>query len=78
MGHFKEQTGDTANEKTWTWQQMCNLKRKTESLLIAAQYNAIRTNYVIVKIDNTPQIWLYDGKDETSNPIVSKCSKLAQ
>ena len=30
-----------------------NLKRKTESLLMAAQNNAIRTSYIKTKIDNT-------------------------
>ena len=30
-------------------------KRETESLLIAAQNNAIKTNYVKVKIDKTQQ-----------------------
>ena len=30
-----------------------NLKRQIESLLIAAQNNAMRTNYIKAKIDNT-------------------------
>ena len=30
-----------------------NLKRETESLLIAAQNNAIRTNYIKEKIDKS-------------------------
>ena len=32
-----------------------NLKRETESLLIAAQDNAINTNYAKAKIDSTQQ-----------------------
>ena len=32
-----------------------NLKRETESILIATQNNAIRTNYIKVKIDKTQQ-----------------------
>ena len=58
-----------------------NLKRETESLLIAAQNNAIRTNYIKVKINNAQQnskCRLCDDKDETINPIVSEWSKLAQ
>ena len=37
--------------KTWTWLRKGNLNRKTKSLLIAAQNNAIRTNYVKTKLD---------------------------
>ena len=32
-----------------------NLKKETESLLIAAENNAITTNYIKAKIDNTQQ-----------------------
>ena len=42
-GHFKRQISEMSNEKTWTWLRKGNLKRETESLLIAAQNNAIRT-----------------------------------
>ena len=31
------------------------MKRETESLLVATQNNAIRTNYVKTKIDNSKQ-----------------------
>ena len=31
-----------------------NLKRETESLLIAAQNNAIKINYIKARIDKTP------------------------
>ena len=34
-----------------TWLRNRNFKRETECLLIAAQNNAIRTNYVKAKID---------------------------
>ena len=40
-------------KKTWTWLRKGNLKRKTESLQIAAQENAIRTNYMKARIDKT-------------------------
>ena len=54
-GDFKLETEEIAHKKTWTWLQKGNHKRETESLLIAAQNNAIRTNYVKVKIDNMQQ-----------------------
>ena len=58
-----------------------NLKRETESLLIAAQNNAIRINYIKSKIDNTQQnsnCRFTRDRDEIVNPIISECSKLAR
>ena len=58
-----------------------NLKKVTESLLIAAQNNAIRTNYIKARIDKTQQnskCRLCCERDETINYIISECSKLAQ
>ena len=52
-GHFKRQTSDVSHEKTWL--RKGNLKRDTESLLKAAQNNAIWTNYIKVRIDKTQQ-----------------------
>ena len=57
-GYFKWQTSKISHEKTWTWLRKGNLKRETESLLIAAQNDVIRTNYVKVKKDKTQQISL--------------------
>ena len=42
--HFKRLISNISREKTWTWLRKGNLKRKTESLPIAAENNAIRTN----------------------------------
>ena len=55
--------------------------QETESLLIAAQNNAIRTNYVETKIDNMRQNRKYrlcreSGKNV--NHMVGECRKLAQ
>ena len=59
-------------QKTWIWQRKGNLKRETESLLIAAQDNAIRTNHI-----KASKCRLCGDRDETINHI-SECSKLAQ
>ena len=67
-------------EKTRTWLRKGNLKRKTESLLIAAQNNAIRTNHIKAKIDKRQQnskCRLCSDRDENIYHIISKCSKLA-
>ena len=50
-GHFKQLISNISHEKTWTWLIKGNLKRETESLLIAAQNNAIRTNHIKARID---------------------------
>ena len=54
-GRFKQLTNNISLEKTWTWLRKGNLKRETESLLIAAQDNAIRTNLIKARIDKTQQ-----------------------
>ena len=43
------------NDKTWTWLRKGNFKRETESLLMAAQNSAIRTNLIKARIDKTQQ-----------------------
>ena len=50
-GRFKRLINIISHQKTWTWRRKANLKRKTESLLIAAQHNAIRTNNIKARID---------------------------
>ena len=65
----------------WTWLKKGNLKRETESPVIGAQNNAIRTNYIEVRIDKTQQnsrCSICDDRDETTNHIISEWSKLAQ
>ena len=78
---FKHLINNISHQKTWTWLKKGNLKRETESLLIAAQDNDIRTNYVKARIDKTQQnskCRLCVDRDETINHIISECCKLAQ
>ena len=78
---FKRLINNISLQKTWTWLRKGNLKRETESLLIAAQDNAMRTNHFKATIDKTQQnskCWLFCDRDETINHIISECSKLAQ
>ena len=80
-GHFKQQINEISFEKTWTWLRKGNFKRETESLLIAAQNNALRTNQIKVRKDKTQQNTksrLCGDRDKTINHIISECSKLAQ
>ena len=55
-GHFKRLINNISHQKTWTWLRKRNLKRETESLLIAAQDNAIRTNHIKARIDKTVNV----------------------
>ena len=54
-GRFKRLINNIPHQKTWTWLRKVNFKRKTESLLIAVQNNAIRTNHIKTRIDKTQQ-----------------------
>ena len=80
-GRFKRLINNILNLKTWTWIRKGKLKRETESLLIAAQENAIRTNHIKARIDKMQQnskCRLCSDRYEAINHIISECSKLAQ
>ena len=72
-GRFKRQINSISHQKTWTWLRKRNLQRETESLLIAAQDNAIKTNHIKAKIDKTQQnskCKRCGDRDETINHIL--------
>ena len=80
-GRFKRLINNVSLEKTWTLLRKGNFKRETESILIAVQNNAIRTNHTKARIEKTQQnskCRLCGDRDETINHIISECSKLAQ
>ena len=80
-GRFKRLINNISHQKTLTWLRKGDLKRKTESILIAAQDKIIRTNHIKVRIDKTQQnskCRLCSDRDETINHIISGCSKLEQ
>ena len=79
-GRFK-QLINISHEKTWTWQRKGDFKRETESLLIAAQNNVVRTNHIKARIDKTQQYSkcrLCGDRDKTINHIISECSIFAR
>ena len=79
-GHFKRLI-NISYEKTWTRPRKWNFKRETESLLIAAQINPIRTNRIKARIDKTQEnckCSLCGDRNETIIHIISESSKLAQ
>ena len=66
--HFKRLMNNISHEKTWTWLRKGKLKREAETLQIAAQNNAVRTNHIKARIDKTQQnskCRLYGDRDET-------------
>ena len=80
-GRFKRLINNISHQKIWTWIRKGSFKRETESLLIAAQNNAIRTDDIKAIIDKTQQnskCRLCGDRDETINHLINQCSKLAQ
>ena len=66
---------------SWNWLHQQNLKKETEGLIVAAQDQALRTNYVKKMIDKTdvnPTCRLCYKRNETIDHIISGCEKLAQ
>ena len=46
-------TKEVRSDQCWAWFQNGDLKRETESLIVAAQNQSIRTNLVKAKIDKS-------------------------
>ena len=80
-GQYLRQTEENVAKETWQYMKRGSLKRETESLIIAAQDQALRTNYRKAKVEKSTNISmcrLCKEKEETVSHIVSECSKIAQ
>ena len=80
-GQYLRQTKEVRSDQCWAWIQNGDLKRETESLIVAAQNQSIRVNLVNAKIDKSQGDSLCRmcrKVDESIDHIVSGCSKLAQ
>ena len=55
-GQYLRQTKEVRSDQCWAWLQNGDLKRETESLIVAAQNQSIRTNLVQAKIDKSREI----------------------
>ena len=62
-GRFKRLINNISHDKTWTWLRKGNFKRETESLLIAAQDNAVRTKTRIHKTQQNSKCRLCGDRD---------------
>ena len=71
---------DKKSEKSWHWLRNRNLKRGTESLLSAAQEQALNTNLVRINYhkDVSNKCRLCGTHVESVLHIVTGCSMLAQ
>ena len=79
-GQFFNQIEDAAGEEKWLWLRDGSIKRETESLIMAAQEQGIRTN-ALSKIDKTQaesKCRLCGKVDEAERHIVCECPMLAQ
>lgn len=80
-GQYPRQIEEISTDSSWLWLTRGHLKRETESLVIAAQDQALRTNYRRAKIEkdgSNPMCRMCKCKYETITHIISGCSKLAQ
>ena len=78
-GQYLRQTKEVRSDQCWAWLQNGDLKRETESLIVAAQNHSIRTSRVKAKIDKNQgdSICRVCRKvDESIDHDVSGCSKL--
>ena len=58
-GQYLRQTKEVRSEQSLVWLQNGDLKRETESLIVAAQNQSIRTNLVKAKIGKSKKDTLY-------------------
>ena len=68
-------------KKSRFWLKQGDLKKGAEALIMAAQEQAIRTNYIKHNIDKTrdsPMCRVCRKKGEIINHIICECSNLAQ
>ena len=75
------QTKEVRSDQCRAWFQNGDLKRETESLIVAAQNQSIRTNLFKAKIDKGQGYFLCRmcrKVDESIDYIISGCSKPAQ
>lgn len=80
-GQYERNTCEIIDKpSTYKWLKLGFLKKQTESLIMAAQEQALRTNKIKVSIDRkkiSPLCRMCNEKDETVDHIVSSCKNLA-
>ena len=80
-GQYPRQTKDIVSKESWKWLKEGSIKRETESLIFAAQEQALRTNQIKAKIDQSPaddKCRMGGNANETINHLTNECAKMAQ
>ena len=77
-GQYLRQTKEVRSGQCWACLQNGDLKRETESLIVAAQNQSIRINLAIDKSQGDSLCRVCRKVDESIDHIVSVCSKFAQ
>ena len=81
LGQFVRDTEPVSDkEKSWGWLQNGDLKKETKGVILSAQGQALRTNYVKFRIDHScvsPKCRMCGDKDETVWHVIGECSKLS-
>ena len=78
---FEKATMEVCGRRSWDWLKKGHLKKETESTIVAAQDQAIRTNNIRKHIhtEDVSSLYRMCGKfDETIAHIVAECPSLAQ
>ena len=80
-GQFVQQTEQFTNDNTFRWLTKAGLKKGTESLIIAAQDQALATNLLKARVfrvnNHSPLCRMCLKADESVAHILCQCSKLA-
>ena len=80
-GKFLRDTEEVRDAETWGWMRKGYLKKETEGMIIAAQDQALRTNWIKKNIDKqniSEKCRMCGQRDESVNHIVAESTKLAQ
>ena len=79
---YEKNTKEIKDEETsWLWLKKGFLKKETEGTILAAQDQALRTNYIkkhIDKMDVSPMCRMCGKRNENISHIISECEDLAQ
>ena len=77
---YQAKNGKSKQKSVGTTKKGC-LKRTTETLIMAVEQHAVRTNNIKAKIDKTQQnskCRICKKAEKSVNHVLSECSKLAQ
>ena len=78
---FMRQTEEEGGKERWIWLSGTGIKRKIESLIMATQEQALRTNVIKARIYRTQEeskCRMCGRADDTINHLLNEFSKMTQ